>query len=87
MKQIDEKLFRMVVGSRIRYLRLMRGHSQEEFAEILGIEPSKLCKIEKGGQGIGGPDAILVGRALDVSLDDLFALPHSNESESLSLDL
>ena len=37
-----------VIGSRLRALRLSRGHGPEEFAEKLGLTRLKLAHIESG---------------------------------------
>ena len=76
---IDAKFFRSVVGARIRYLRTLRGMEQRELGEKAGIVPSKLCKIEKGTHGIDSADAVRVSEALQVSLDELLAVPGDSE--------
>lgn len=77
---IDEKFFRAVVGSRIRYLRTLRQMPQQALAAAAGMDSSKLCKIESGTQKLDSRDAVLVSEALDMSLDELLAMPSSEET-------
>ncbi|WP_449240559.1 helix-turn-helix domain-containing protein [Desulfoscipio gibsoniae] len=35
-------------GQRIKLIRKKRGISQVKLAEILGVDPSHICRIEKG---------------------------------------
>ena len=37
-----------LLGMRIKELRKVRGLSQEELAEMIGIDPKHLCRIEVG---------------------------------------
>ncbi len=76
---IDEKFFRAVVGSRIRYLRTLRRFSQQGLAEATGMEASKLCKIENGAHRLDSVDAVRVSEALALSLDELLAMPPTEE--------
>ena len=36
------------LGARIKQLRMERGYSQEQFAEMIGIAPRTMCGIEIG---------------------------------------
>jgi hypothetical protein len=49
----DEEPFRVLVGQRVRDLRLARGLSQRGLAERLGFSPSRLSKYESGA--VRGP--------------------------------
>jgi len=43
------KTTKQLLGSRIKELRRARGLSQEELAELIGIEPQHMSRIETGG--------------------------------------
>ena len=61
------------VGKRIQKLRKVRGYTQEELAEILGISRAHTGHIE---QGIKTPSLKLlerIAKALKVKVADLFA--------------
>ena len=78
---LDEKFFRAVVGTRIRYLRTLRRYTQKDFALAAGIDASKLCKIENGAHKLDTVDAVRVSEALKLSLDELLAVPAAKEPQ------
>ncbi|MGH3091884.1 MAG: helix-turn-helix domain-containing protein [Gaiellaceae bacterium] len=65
--------FRELVGRRIREERESAGYmNQRRFAELVGLDPSQLCRIELGQRNV---DSVLLRRiadALEVSMDDFF---------------
>jgi transcriptional regulator with XRE-family HTH domain len=65
--------FRELVGRRIREERERVGHTnQRQFAEMLGIDPSQLCRIELGQRNV---DSVLLRRiadALEIPMDEFF---------------
>lgn len=65
--------FRELVGRRVREEREQAGHTnQRQFAELVGLDPSQLCRIELGRRNV---DSVLLRRisdALEVPMDDFF---------------
>jgi len=63
---------RQQVGQRLRYLRRVRGYTQERLAERIDISPKYLSSIERGAEN---PTLDLLGRlaqGLQVELYELF---------------
>lgn len=62
---------RRAIGSRILQRRKTRRWSQRELGRRTGIPFLRLSKVENGHVTTTLPELVLLGRALDVSLDEL----------------
>lgn len=62
----------VAVGQRIRELRLSRGHSQEGFANLVGLDRSYFGGVERGERNIAVLNLIRIALALEVELGELF---------------
>lgn len=62
----------VAVGQRIRELRLSRGHSQEGFANLVGLDRSYFGGVERGERNIAVLNLIRIAMALEVELGELF---------------
>jgi transcriptional regulator with XRE-family HTH domain len=60
------------LGLRIRELRLKRGWSQEEFADICGIHRSHMGEIERGETNLTLSTLLTISQKLEVSISSLF---------------
>jgi transcriptional regulator with XRE-family HTH domain len=60
------------IGASIRAHRLMRGMSQEAFADKLGVTFQQVQKYEKGVNRIGAGRLPLIAKTFDVPIGDLF---------------
>lgn len=58
-------------GQRIAVLRIQHKYTQEQFADILGIDRSYLSKVEAGKKGLSVDLFIQISEHLGVSLDYL----------------
>lgn len=58
-------------GMRIKELRKMHGHTQEELAEQLGISAGHMGKIETGTKGVSIDLMVVISALFNVSLDYL----------------
>lgn len=74
-------------GKNIKALRDAKGLSQEELAEIIGIEYQSISRIETGMYFTSFENLQKIANALDVSLKDLFDYPESNLSEKELISL
>jgi transcriptional regulator with XRE-family HTH domain len=61
--------FRVLVGQRVRDLRLARGLSQRGLAERLGFSASRLSKYESGAREMPLQTMAQLGRVLEVPVD------------------
>ena len=66
MQELQEK-----IGSRIRAIRLKRGWSQEEFADICGIHRGHMGQIERGEKDVSISTLAKVGKGLDMAVATL----------------
>ncbi len=70
-------------GKRVKELRKKAGITQEQMAELIGIEPPNISKMESG-MHFPQPEKIeRIAKALDVSISDLFEFEHIMPRQSL----
>lgn len=62
-----------LLGRRIVALRRQRGMTQEQLAERASVSRNHIADIELGARNTGVWSFLLLARALDCSLSDLFA--------------
>ncbi len=74
-KMLDDPHNRRIVGAQIRLHRIRRDIGQSTLANLTQMPASKLCKIENGTQRISPEDATALSDALNVTLDELLAVP------------
>jgi transcriptional regulator with XRE-family HTH domain len=60
------------LGDKIRKLRAMKGYSQANIAEDLGITPGAYAKIERGEIDPNTTRLYEIAKSLDVSVTDFF---------------
>lgn len=63
------KAERKKLGARITELRLEKGLTHEQLAEMTGMFVGELVRLEKGRNNIKLTDLIAVANALDVSIE------------------
>ena len=59
-------------GQRIRTLRKERGWSQEELAELSGLDRTYISGIERGLRNVALRNIEALAKALEVSIGELF---------------
>ncbi|OJH33561.1 helix-turn-helix transcriptional regulator [Cystobacter ferrugineus] len=62
----------LLVGKRLRELRLERGLTQEQAAEAIGVHPKHVIKMEQGGANFTMATLVAAALAYKVPLRDLF---------------
>lgn len=72
-ERLADPWYRQFVGAQLRVLRLRRRLHQNAVAETAGISNSKYCKLEGGAQVMAPEDAIAIGKALGVSIDEFLS--------------
>ena len=73
LRSADELAIDAIVGRNVRTIRLSRRMSQSGLAEAVGITFQQIQKYESGDNRISASRMVLIARALDVPLLDLFA--------------
>lgn len=63
-------------GSRIKELRKNKKITQEKLAEIIGVEPQQICRIEKGACFTTFETLEKLSTALDTPIQDFFNYAH-----------
>ena len=63
---------RKIIGNNVLNARKIRNLSQEQFAEMIGIEPSALSKIENGIQVPGVDLAFKIADFFNVTVEFLY---------------
>jgi len=74
---------RKILGLRIKELRLAKKMKQAELAEIIGIEPRSVSKIESGFHFPKDEHLFKIANALNVEVKDLFTNAHLSSREDL----
>ena len=59
-------------GARVRQLRTERGLTQEEFADLVGLDRTYISGIERGVRNVGLLNIERIAKGLGVALHDLF---------------
>jgi transcriptional regulator with XRE-family HTH domain len=60
------------IGSRVRIKRTMRGLTQQEFSELLDMDPNDLAAFEAGAKRINANLLFRIAKSLDVRPDYFF---------------
>ncbi len=63
----DVDLARVTFGRRVREIRVQRGLSQEQLAELANVHRTYMSSVERGQRNVGLDNIISFARALGVS--------------------
>lgn len=63
----------MTIGDKIRNMRTIKGYSQENMAELLGVSVTAYAKIERGETDVNHSRLEQIAAVLKVSLPELVA--------------
>ena len=66
------QVIQKTLGSRIRELRLKRGWSQEQFADICDIHRSHMGEIERGETNLTLQTMLVIAQRLETTIAALF---------------
>ncbi len=77
------KKTRKLLGQRIKELRIAKKLKQSELAELIGIEPRSVSKIESGFHFPKDENLEKFAIALEVEIKDLFVFEHTKSSKEL----
>lgn len=76
-----------LLGKRIKELRKEKGVTQERLAEIIGIDPNNLSRIEKGRNYPTPENLSKIANALNVSPDKLYFFTHHKDYSDIKSEL
>ncbi|MBV8811337.1 MAG: helix-turn-helix domain-containing protein [Acidobacteriaceae bacterium] len=77
----------MVVRTRLREIRKLRGFSAADLAHRVGVSRQTIYSIEDGSFVPNTTVSLQLARALDVTVEEIFSIPEELEHESISADL
>lgn len=69
-------------GRRIRAARIQRGLTVFHLAQLAGIDPGGVSRIERGTQGVGDDMKIQFARALGVRVAEIFVFPDTTDGDA-----
>ena len=62
----------VLIGVQLRHLRVKKGFSQDELADIIGIDRTYIGGIERGERNVSSINLIRIAQTLDVEVGSLF---------------
>ncbi len=68
----NEKSVQQTIGKRIQSIRKVKGYTQQQFAEKIGISTNYLSDIERGKSSARMDKLVTIINALQCSADDIF---------------
>lgn len=71
------------LGQRVRLLRKQNGHSQEQFAELIGLDPNSISRIECGVHYPSLDTLEKISQVLKLELRDLFLFSNKETAEEM----
>lgn len=71
------------LGQKVRLLRKQNGHSQEQFAELVGIDPNSISRIECGVHYPSLDTLEKIAKVLKVEMRDLFLFSNKESAEEM----
>lgn len=72
MVEIDKNLILKEFGANLRKLRLIKGLTQEQLANELGVEISQISRIERGVINTSVTTLYIISKILEANTDDFF---------------
>ncbi len=78
---------KILLGKRIKELRIQKKMTQEKMSEIVGIGERNLSKIECGANFISAETLVKISDALNVEPHEIFNFKHLNNVELLRQEL
>lgn len=88
-KRLSETTAQMdcAIGSRIRAIRILRGLSQTQLADVLGITFQQIQKYEKGTNRVAASTLVMISEALKVSPLEILGIETNGVGNSAFADL
>lgn len=74
----------ILVGARIRIVRIRRGMSQGDLAEKIGVSFQQVKEYEKGTNRVGSSRLMRIAAILGIPISELFEIPGANTTVSQS---
>ncbi len=76
---MNEEIFKKLFGNRIKTLRKNAGLTQEQLAELVGLDTQHLCKMENGIHFPKVKNLVSIAKVFQVDISDLFVFDNANK--------
>ena len=76
-----------LLGKKVKRLRKMRGYTQEKFAEMIGIDPKNVSRIENGNNYPSADTLTAIAKALNVDIYELFVFKEDVPYEKMRQEI
>jgi len=76
-----------LLGRKIKQYRILRGYTQEQFAELLNISQRTLSGIECGNNFLSSATMDKILEVLEIAPDDLFYLEYLKDEKEMIEEL
>lgn len=73
----------MSIGEKLQNLRVDRGYTQEYVGHAVGLERSKVTKIEKGVRRVYADEIVRFCKLYQMSADELLGLKDGENTKSI----
>ena len=70
-------------GRRLKELRKLKKLTQEQLAELVGLDPKQICRIENGGCFTTFETLEKIAKIFNVNISDLFYCEHKKPKDAL----
>lgn len=75
------------LGKKIQLLRKQKKMTQDKFAELIGIDPKSVSKIENGNNYPAAETIASIAKALDVDVYELFVFDNEIPYETMRREI
>lgn len=79
---MDEETLKKLFGNRIRALRKSARLTQEQLAELVGLDTQHLCKMENGIHFPKVKNLVAIAEVFQVDISDLFIFEKPNDKKN-----
>jgi len=86
-KMNDKNDIKRKLGNRIQFLRKLKGFTQENFAELIDIEPQSLSNIERGKFAPSIETLQKIANTLGVEIFELYLFENGEILDSMRMEL
>lgn len=80
-------LLKTLLGQNIQKLRKKKKLTQEQFSDLIGIDPKNVSKIEKGNNYPTAETLTSIAKALDVDIYELFVFNDEIPYDKMKQDI
>lgn len=80
-------ILKVQLGKKIQLLRKQKKMTQDKFAELIGIDPKSVSKIENGNNYPAAETLVSIAKALGVDVYELFVFENEISYEAMKQEI